>query len=85
MELIIRHVAAKREQGTLELDWPVRKKWLERICKLALRMRTPQVRQRVNGPMGQWINGSAGQRFSGSMVQQVNESTGQQVCEPGGA
>ncbi len=62
MELIIRHVAAKREQGTLELDWPLRKKWLERICKLALRMRTPQVRGWVGlgGCVGVWVRRCGG-------------------------
>ncbi|GIL68073.1 hypothetical protein Vafri_21387 [Volvox africanus] len=37
--LIARHVASKRElAGALELDWPVRKKWLSRICEMALRL-----------------------------------------------
>ncbi|EFJ52543.1 hypothetical protein VOLCADRAFT_103033 [Volvox carteri f. nagariensis] len=39
LALIARHVATKREMaGALELDWPVRKKWLARICEIALRM-----------------------------------------------
>ncbi|KAG2422423.1 hypothetical protein HXX76_016038 [Chlamydomonas incerta] len=38
LQLIARHVAAKREfAGALELDWPTRKKWLDRICELSLR------------------------------------------------
>ncbi|PNW82703.1 hypothetical protein CHLRE_06g290350v5 [Chlamydomonas reinhardtii] len=38
LQLIARHVAAKREfAGALELDWPTRKKWLGRICELSLR------------------------------------------------
>ncbi|GIL81385.1 hypothetical protein Vretimale_1065 [Volvox reticuliferus] len=37
--LIARHVASRREMaGALELDWPVRKKWLTRICEAALRL-----------------------------------------------
>ncbi|GLC41235.1 hypothetical protein PLESTB_001084400 [Pleodorina starrii] len=39
LALIAKHVATKRAfPGALELDWPVRKKWLARICHLALRM-----------------------------------------------
>ncbi|GFR49958.1 hypothetical protein Agub_g12066 [Astrephomene gubernaculifera] len=39
LELIAQHVAAKRQlPGALELDWPTRKKWLARICELALRL-----------------------------------------------
>ncbi|KXZ49427.1 hypothetical protein GPECTOR_21g653 [Gonium pectorale] len=39
LELIARHVAAKREMaGALEQDWPIRKKWLSRICEQSLRL-----------------------------------------------